>query len=59
MRQIKNINNDHFIKEGIDMDWDRYQLIPYVENAWNYLLSEFTKVVDKHAPMKNYESKGQ
>lgn len=59
MRQCKNLNIDHFIQDVTAIDWDRFQLIPYVEDAWNFLLSEFTKVVDKHAPWKTMKVKGR
>ncbi len=52
MSQCKNINTNHFIQDVTAIDWDRFHLIPYVEDAWNFCKSEFIKVVVKHAPWK-------
>ena len=35
-RQCKNINDENFIRDLIAINWDRFQLIPFVENAWNF-----------------------
>lgn len=31
---------------------DRFQFIPFVEDAWNFFYFEMTNVIDKHAPIK-------
>jgi len=43
----------------ININWDRFHLIPSVEDAWNYFHSEVTKVIDKHAPWKIIKVKGR
>ena len=43
----------------ISINWDRYQLIPDVQDAWDFLYSEFTDIVDKHAPWKTVKVKGK
>ena len=58
MRQCKNINIDHFIQNVTAIDQNRFQLKPYVEDEWNFLLSEFIKVVDKQTPWKTMKVKG-
>lgn len=57
--QCKNMNIDHFIHDVTAIDWGRFQLIPYVEVAWNFLLSEFIEVIDKHALWKTMKVKGR
>lgn len=56
---VKNIYIDHYILNVTAKDWYWFQLIPYVEDAWNFLLSEFIKVVEKHAPWKTMKVKGR
>ncbi len=58
IRQYKNINIDQFINDLISINWDRYQLITNVHDAWDFLYSEFTKVRDKHARLKTAKAKG-
>lgn len=50
IRQIKKINIDLFINDVISINWDRFQLIPNVKDARDSLHSEFTQVIDTHAP---------
>lgn len=52
IRQHKKMNVDLFINDIISINWDRYQLIPNVQDAWDFLSSEFTQIIDKHAPWK-------
>lgn len=58
IRQYKKMNVDRFIDDLISIKWDRYQLIPNVQDAWDFLYSEFTEVLDKHAPLKTIKVKG-
>ncbi len=44
------MNTDLFINDLISINWDRYQLISNVQNTSDFLHSEFTQVVDGHAP---------
>ena len=59
MRQCRNLNTENFIQDVVAVDWNRFQLIPNVEDAWNYLVSEFVRVIDKHAPWKTIRVKGR
>lgn len=59
IRQYKKMNIDQFINDIISINWDRYQLIPNVHDACDFLNSEFTEVVDKHAPLKTTKVKGR
>ena len=59
IRQHKKMNIDLFINDLISINWDRYQLIPTAQDAWDFLYSVFTQVVDKHAPWKISKVKGQ
>ena len=43
IRQYKKMNTDQFINDLISINWDRFQLIPDVQNAWDFLYSEFNK----------------
>ncbi len=58
-RQCKKLNVDSFIQDIVAINWDRFQLIPSVEEAWNFFLSEFTSVIDKYAPFKMIRVKGR
>lgn len=42
----------------ISINWERYHLIPNVQDAWSLFCTEFTNVVDKHAPWKTVRVKG-
>ena len=59
IRQSKQINIENFIQDVVSIDWDRFQLIPFVNEAWSFFLEEFTKVIDKHAPWKSVRVKGR
>lgn len=53
-RQNKHNNKELFINDLVTINSDRFQLIPYVEDAWNYLYSEISNIIDKHAPLKTF-----
>ena len=38
VRQLKNMNTDLFIRDLININWNRFQLIPSVDDAWNFFL---------------------
>ncbi len=59
IRQHKKMNLELFINDLVSINWDRYQLIPNVQDAWDFLYSEFTCVLDKHAPWKIIKVKGK
>ena len=59
IRQSKNINVDSFIQDLIRINWSRFQLIPSVEDAWDFFHSEVTNVIDVHAPIKTIRVKGR
>lgn len=59
IRQYKKLNSDLFINDLININWDRYQLIPNVQDAWDFLYDEFTDVVDRHAPWRTVKVKGK
>ena len=40
IRQHKKMNIDLFINDLISINWDRYQLIPTAQDAWDFLYSE-------------------
>ncbi len=46
LRQCKNINFDCFIHDLTTINWDRLELIPFVEDAWNFFYTEFNNVID-------------
>ena len=58
IRQYKKININQFINDLISVNWDRFQIIPNVHEAWNFFHSEFMKIVDRHAPFKTIKVKG-
>lgn len=49
IRQYRKLNLDVFINDLIAINWDIYQLKLDVQDAWDFLYSEFIDV-DKHAP---------
>lgn len=36
VRQVRNIVVEHFSKDLIAVNWDRFPMIPFVEEAWNF-----------------------
>lgn len=52
LRQCKNMNEDSFIHDLINIKWDRFQFIPTVEDAWSFFHSEVTNIINKRAPLK-------
>lgn len=59
VRQCRKFNYDNYMHDLIAINWDRFQLIPTVEDAWNYLYTEVTRVIDKHAPWREIKVKGK
>ena len=58
IRQDKKINVDEFINDLILVNWDRYQIISNVHEAWSFFHSELTRIIDKHAPFKTIKVRG-
>ncbi len=52
------MNIDLFIHDIININWDRFQLIPYVNDAWDFFYCELTNVINKHAPKRTIRVKG-
>lgn len=59
VRKWNNINPEHFIQDILDINWERFKLIPSVEDAWNYFYTEFVEIIDKHAPWTSIKVKGR
>lgn len=59
VRRHKNFSEDYFIHDLLNINWSRLELIPYVEDAWNFFHSEVLKVIDKHAPWVSVKVKGR
>ncbi len=53
------MNVDCFINDITTINRDRFQLIPFPEDAWSFFCSELTKIIDKHAPLKTFRVKGR
>lgn len=47
VRKWKNVDPEHFIQDIQNINWERFQLIPSVEDAWNYFYTEFVEIIDK------------
>ncbi|XDV11150.1 hypothetical protein PO909_000166, partial [Leuciscus waleckii] len=58
VRKWNNVNTEHFTQDILDINWERFQLIPSVEDAWNYFYTEFVEIIDKHAPWRSIKVKG-
>lgn len=52
------MNIDLFIRDLADINWERFQLIPYVTDAWDFFYCEVTNVINKRAPMRTVRVKG-
>lgn len=59
VRKSNNINSEFFIQDIININWERFQLIPFVEDAWNFLYIELVEIVNKHAPWTTIKVKGR
>ncbi len=59
VRKSNNTNPEHFIQDVLNINWERFQLIPPVEDARNYFYTEFVKIIDKHAPWISAKVKGR
>ena len=59
IRQDKKINVDSFINDLISVNWDRFQILSNVHDAWTFLHTELTNIIDKHAPFKTIKVKGR
>ena len=59
IRQYKKMNVNKFSEDLVAINWDRYQLIPDVQNAWEFFYSEIIPVINKHAPFKTVKVKGR
>jgi len=59
VRKSNNFIPEHFIQDIININWERFQLIPSVEDAWNYFYTEFVEIIDKHAPWTSIRVKGR
>lgn len=58
-RKSNNINPELFIQDILNINWERFQLIPFVEDAWNFLQTEFVEIINKHAPWTTIKFKGR
>ncbi len=52
IRQYKKLNLNPFINDLISINWDRFNLIPNIQDACYFLCTKLINVVDKHAPWK-------
>lgn len=59
VRQSKHFNNDSFIQDLLYINWNRFHLIPFFEDAWNFFYTEVLKIIDKHAPWISVKVKGR
>lgn len=59
IRQLKKCNPELFITDIVNINWEKFQSIPSVEDAWNYFYSEVLNIIDKHAPWKVIRVKGK
>lgn len=58
VRQYHHFNAEAFIQDLLNINWHRFELIPYAEDAWNFFYTEVLKVIDKHAPLASVKVKG-
>ena len=56
IRQHRKMDTDLFCN---DLNWDRFQLIPNVQDAWDYFYTEYNEVLDRHALWKMVKVKGE
>ena len=49
VRKANNINPDLFNQDILNTNWETFQLIPSVEDAWHFFYTELLEVINKHA----------
>ena len=59
IRQHRKMNTDLFCSDLININWDRFQLIPNVQDAWDYFYTEYNEVLDRHASWRTIKVKGE
>uniref|UniRef100_A0A3P9IXQ6 Reverse transcriptase domain-containing protein n=1 Tax=Oryzias latipes TaxID=8090 RepID=A0A3P9IXQ6_ORYLA len=58
-RNVKQFCEQSFCQELYEFDWHTMMEIDNVETAWSYFHNEFTKILDRHAPIRHYKVKGR
>lgn len=58
IRQTKFFNSEQFISDLQQINWYRLNLMPFIDDAWNFLYTELQNVINKHAPWTTVKVKG-
>lgn len=57
-RDLKHSQEQAFLHDLAFLEWKRGSLFNDVEQAWNFFHNEFLKLINKHAPYRNFRVKG-
>ncbi len=49
---MKYYNEQAFLYDLAQIDWDKITLIPDVDCAWDYFYNSFMSIINKHAPLR-------
>ena len=52
VRQLKNFNEDEFLRDLLMNEWNRGSMLNNPNEMWNFWKHLLTSVIDKHAPLK-------
>ena len=52
MRQLKNFNEDEFLRDLRMNEWNRVSMLNNPNEMWNFWKHLLMSVIDKHAPLK-------
>ncbi len=58
-RCLRHFNEQGFLLDIAQYNWDRIFLIPDVESAWIYFYDGFISIINRHAPFKKFSVKGR
>ncbi len=58
-RCLRHFNEQGFLLDVAQYNWDRIFLIPDVESAWIYFYDGFISIINRHAPFKKFCVKGR
>ncbi len=56
---MRHFNEQGFLLDVAQYNWDRIFLIPDVESAWIYFYDGFISIINRHAPFKKFRVKGR
>ena len=58
-RDLKHFSEQGFFHDLFYFNWEKINLIPDVDCAWDFFYEGFNSIINKHAPLKKYTVKGR